>query len=273
MSFQPVIPMNGYTGWRFLERTIESQAERHSQTPMAQRDEGYFRDNIGKIETAADLVADRRLLRVALTAFGLGDDLQNRAYIQRILESPMDEPRSFANRLSDKRYAEFARTFGFADPDGPKTGEKGFAERIVSVFHARQFEIAVGEQDESMRMALALRRDLTELAERDMSEDARWLRILGTPSLRKVFESAFQLPTGFGQMDIDRQMSVMKERTRRSFGEGGIAQFSDPGKLELLTRRFFVGEQLREIQSFRGPSAALTLLMEGQANMAQWRKR
>jgi hypothetical protein len=273
MSFQPVIPMNGYAGWRFLERTIDNQAERHAQTPMAQRDEAYFRDNIGRTDTAADLVADRRLLRVALSAFGLGDDLPNRAFIQRILESPMDEPRSFANRLSDKRYAEFARAFGFADPAGPKTGDKGFAERIVTAFHSRQFEIAVGEQDESMRMALALRRDLVELAGRDMTEDARWLRILGTPSLRKVFEAAFQLPTGFGQADLDRQMSVMKDRTRRTFGEGGVAQFSDPEKLNALIRRYFVGEQLREIQSFRGPSAALTLLMEGQASMAQWRQR
>ncbi len=273
MSFQPVIPMNGYTGWRFLERTLENQAERHAQTPVAQRDEGYFRANIGKIETAADLVADRRLLRVALGAFGLGDDLPNRAFIQRILESPMDEPRSFANRLSDKRYAELARAFRFADADGPKTGAPDFAERIVKAFHARQFEIAVGEQDESMRMALALRSDLTELAERDMSEDARWLRILGTPSLRKVFESAFQLPTGFGQMDLDRQMSIMKDRTRRTFGEGGIAQFVEPDKLEALTRRYFVGEQLREIQFYQGPSAALTLLAEGQANMARWRQR
>jgi hypothetical protein len=68
-------------------------------------------------------------------------------------------------------------------------------------------------------------------------------------------------------------MSVMKDRTRRTFGEGGVAQFSDPEKLNALIRRYFVGEQLREIQSFRGPSAALTLLMEGQASMAQWRQR
>jgi hypothetical protein len=273
MSFQPVIPINGYAGWRFLQRTIDNQAERHAQAPMAQRDVAHFRANIAKVQSAADLVADRRLLRVALTAFGLGDDLNNRAFVQRILESPMDEPRSFANRLSDRRYAEMARAFGFADEKGPKTGEKGFADRIVKAFHAREFEIAVGEQDESMRLALALRRDLAELAGRELSDDAKWMRILGTPNLRKVFESAFQLPTGFGQIDIDRQVGILKDRTRRTFGEGGVAQFAQPEKMDALVRRFFVGEQLREIQSFRGPSAALTLLMEGQANMAAWRRR
>lgn len=273
MSFLPVIPINGYAGWRFLQRTLHSQAENHARTPMAQRDEGYFRDNIGKIETAADLVADRRLLKVALAAFGLGDDLPNRAFIQRILESPLDEPRSFANRLADKRYAEFARAFGFADAEGRKTSGPGFADRMVTAFHARQFEVAVGEQDESMRMALALKRDLNELAQGELSDEAKWFRILGTPSLRKVFESAFQLPTGFGQIDLDRQVDILKDRTRRTFGEGGLAQFTDPEKMNGLIRRFFVGEQLQEIQAFRGPSAALTLLMEGQASMAQWRNR
>lgn len=273
MSFQPVLPMTGYAGWRFLERTIDAQAERHARAPMALRDEAHFRDRIGRIGSAAELVGDRRLLRVALTAFGLADDLPNRAFIQRILESPLDDRRSFANRISDKRYAELARAFGFADPEGPRTGDKGFADRIVKAFRARQFEIAVGEQDDSMRMALALRRDLAELAGREMSDQAKWMRILGTPSLRKVFEAAYQLPAAFGQADLDRQASVLKERTRRVFGAGDVAQFAEPEKMNALIRRFFVGEQLREMQSVRGPSAALTLLAEGQAAMAQLRRR
>ncbi len=272
MSFQPVIPMNGYAGWRFLQRTMETQAENHARAPMAQRDEAYFRDTIGRIGSAAELVADRRLLRVALTAFGLADDLPNRAFVQRILESPLDEPRSFANRLADKRYAEFARAFGFADEGGPKTTEPGFAEKIVKAFHARQFEFAVGEQDTAMRMALALQRDLGELAASDRGDEAKWLRILGTPNLRKVFEAAFQLPQGFGQIDLDRQVTILSERTRRVFGEGGVGQFVEPEKMSALIRRFFVGEQLREIQAQSGPSAALTMLMESQANMARFRQ-
>jgi len=273
MSFQPVIPLGGYTGWRFLQRTIEQQSAQHAKAPMAQRDEAHFREKIGKIGSAADLVADRQLLRVALTAFGLADDLANRAFIQRILESDLTDPRSFANRLSDKRYAEMARAFGFAAADGPKTAAPGFADKTIRAFHARQFEIAVGEQDESMRMALSLKRDLGELAAGTMSDEAKWFRVLGTPSMRKVFESAFQLPKGFGQIDLDRQVGILMDRTRRVFGEGGLAQFTDPEKMNALTRRFFVGEQLREIQANAGPSAVLTLLMDGQANMARFRQR
>ena len=54
--------------------------------PAQQRDEAYFRDRIGKADTAEKLVGDKRLLRIALTAFGLEGDLNSKAFVQKILE-------------------------------------------------------------------------------------------------------------------------------------------------------------------------------------------
>ena len=75
MSFQPVIPLAGYAGWTFLKRTMEKQQAALQATPANQRDEAYFRANVGKVNSAKELVADRRLLKVALTAFGLEADI------------------------------------------------------------------------------------------------------------------------------------------------------------------------------------------------------
>ncbi len=66
MSFQPVIPLPGLSGWRFLQRTMEAQSDVFDRRPDLSRDTAYFEANIGKINSAEDLVADRRLLRVAL---------------------------------------------------------------------------------------------------------------------------------------------------------------------------------------------------------------
>jgi len=78
MSFGPVIPVGGYAGWRFLQRTVEVQKERFVASAKMQRDEAYFRDRIGGISSAEELVADRRLLQIALGAFGLGEDIGNK---------------------------------------------------------------------------------------------------------------------------------------------------------------------------------------------------
>ena len=265
MSFQPVIPLDGYVGWRFLQRTLESQSTAHANTPAAQRDETYVRENIGEITTAKDLVSDRRLLRVALTAYGLADDLPNRAFIEKVLESTTSEGGSFVNRLTDKRYFQLATAFGFGDGPVPKTQFSGFAEALIQRFQDRSFEIAVGDQNDTMRTALALERDLGDLAVQGNSEATKWYTVLGTPSLRTVFETAFLLPSSFGTLDIDRQVQVLQDRTERLTGSNTISQFADPTKLDALTRRYLLAGQIQQVQSQAGASSALTLLQSGQA--------
>ena len=75
MVAQPVLPTGGLVGWRYLVRTEASQSELVRRSPDISRESAHFRDRIANIETAADLVADRQLLKVALGAFGLDDDI------------------------------------------------------------------------------------------------------------------------------------------------------------------------------------------------------
>ena len=103
MSFQPVLPLTGYTGWGFLKRTIAKQQAVQQAAPAQQRDEAYFRDKIGKADTAEKLVNDKRLLRIALTAFGLEGDLNSKAFVQKILEGGTLKEGSLANKLADKQ--------------------------------------------------------------------------------------------------------------------------------------------------------------------------
>jgi len=267
MSFQPVLPLEGYVGWRFLQRTLQAQTEAHANTPVAQRDESYVREKIGSISSAQELVSDRRLLRVALTAFGLADDLPNRAFIEKVLESPTKDTGSFVNRLTDKRYHTLAKAFGFGDGLVPRSQFAGFPDQLIQKFHDRSFEEAVGAQDETMRLALSLERDLGDLARQDSSEATKWYTVLGTPSLRAVFETAYLLPSSFGTLDIDRQVEILRDRTDRLTGNESIAQFSDPEALDTLTRRFVLSEQVQQIQSQSRGSSALALLQNGQASL------
>ena len=273
MSFQPILPLEGYVGWRFLQRTLQSQQSAHAGTAAAQRDEGYFRDKIATINTAEELVSDRRLLKVSLTAFGLEDDLPNRAFLQKALESSIYETGSFVNRLTDKRYFQLAETFGFADRAVPRNKFTGFADTMLEKFRDRSFEVAVGEQQEEMRLALALQRDLPDLAAKDSSEATRWYTILGTPSLRSVFEQAFNLPSSFGTIDVDRQVEILKERTAKLTGSDNVAQFIDPEAVETLTRRYFLAGQVSQIQVASSQANALGLLQMGQASLAGILKR
>ncbi|WP_342077340.1 DUF1217 domain-containing protein [Yoonia sp. SS1-5] len=260
MTFQPVVPLSGYVGWRFLERTLDNQQQAYSTSQPIMRATDYFRENIADVVTAEQLVSDRQLLSVALGAFGLDDDIDNRFFIQTILEEGTLDDDALANRLADPRYADFARTFGFGDRILARTSLTSFPDEIIARFETRQFERAVGEQNNDLRLAMNVEDGLSDILDRTQSETAQWFSIMGNPPLRNVFQTALGLPTSIASIDLDKQLDVFQERSRSVFGTDKIADFQDPEQQENLIRMFLVRAEAASINTVSGGSAALTLL-------------
>ncbi|WP_197918661.1 DUF1217 domain-containing protein [Thiosulfatihalobacter marinus] len=260
MSFQPIIAGNGLTGWAFLKRTLPAQSAAFEQSPALQRDTDYFSKKIGEIDTAEQLVSDRRLLRVALGAFGLGADIDNSFFIRKILEEGTLSADALANKLADTRYAKFSKAFGFGDFATPSTKLSDFPDRIVSAYQARQFEISVGDQEESFRLALNAARELEEIASSSSSDAAKWYTIMGSPPLRSVFETALGLPPAFGQLDLDRQMQDFRDRLSGFSGSSEITQFDSEASRDVLIQRFLLMSQIDTNIGMNSGQIALTLL-------------
>lgn len=259
MSFQPVLAMSGYTGWRFLQRTMETQKEAFVESGPMSRKAEYFRANIASVRSAEALVADRRLLEVALGAFGLDDDIDNKFFIQKVLEEGTLDEKALASRLSDKRYAAFAKAFGFGDFDTPRTALSGFPDEILAKWNDRQFERAVGEQDDTMRHALNLGPALGDILEQSENPRAQWFAIMGNPPLRAVFEGALGFPSSFGRIDLDQQLEQFQDRARSVFGSDKPADFTDPEVQEKIIRLYLMRSELAT-KVTTGASIALTLL-------------
>jgi len=258
--FRPVLPLTGLPGWILLGRTLDAQRAAFDKGPETVRDTAYFEARIGAIGSAEELVADRRLLRVALGAFGLSEDIDNRYLIRKVLEDGTDAPRALANALSDARYRQLSDAFGFGSPAGARTGDEGFGAMIVERFRARSFEVAVGEQDQSLRLAMNATRELTEIASEDTSDETRWFRILGSPPLRAVFETAFGLPSGFAQLDLDRQVEIFRRAADDRLGISAVADFADPAAGERLVRTYLLRDQIGAIAVASPQAIALSLL-------------
>lgn len=258
MSFQPIVPASGLAGWRFLQSTMERQTDAYEKSPVIQKAGDYFAENIAKVKSAEDLVGDRRLLEVALGAFGLSDDIGNKYFIQKVLSEGTSTEGALATKLSDTRYAALADAFSFDTTR--QTEMPGFAEKIVEQYERRSFEVAVGEQNETFRFGLNLERELPEIANKDTSNNAKWYAVMGNSALREVFEVAFGLPSEFGQVDIDQQLEVFKETAQRRFGTDDLADFAAPETLEKLTQLYFLQDQIKQTASFSSGSIALSLL-------------
>lgn len=264
MSYTPVIPFSGLAGWRFLERTEAAQKAAFDKSADVQKDVAYFTEKIGKIASAADLVADRRLLKVALGAFGLGDKIDARAFIRKALEEGTESETAFARRLSDTTYARMAEAFGFGNARGAQTAAGGFAAKITDAYKTNAFQAAVGTASDTMRLAMNFRDQIGDLA---AGEGKSWYTVLASKPLREVFQAAYGLPRSFVNVDIDKQRDVLAAKTEQFFGKDSLAAFQSPQAVEKMLNRFLAKAQLEEgiSPSSRG-AGALALLQAGSSS-------
>ena len=262
MTFSPVVPVSGYAGWTFLNRTMAKQTAAFVKSPEVKRDEDYFRANIGKINSAEQLVADRRLLKVALGAFGLDADINNKAFIEKILKDGTLNTGALGNKLADKQYLKFSAAFGFGDFATPRSKLSDFPDKILAAYRARQFEAAVGNQDGDLRLALNAKRELGTLATKASTEAVKWFGILGNAALKQVFSKALGLPASIGAVDLDQQLQVFQDKAAAVFGDKTVSQFTDPAKVETLIRRFLVRAQADAVSSSSGSGAAALAMMQ-----------
>lgn len=261
MSFQPVLPLGGFQGWQILKANLETQQARFAEAPAQGRDREYFKENIGSITSAEELVKDYRLLRVALGAYGLSDDLPNRAFMEKVLSDGVDNDDALANRLADKRYLAFSEAFGFGGTLPPRTQSPGFADKVLSRFDEQAFEVAVGEQDSDLRLALTATREVPEIAAADTTDSVAWLTVMGNPPLRKVFETAFALPVSTGTLDLDRQLDIFRAGAERVLGSSEFSTLTDPNAVDELVKSFTLQSQIAAGPSFLTPGiSALTIL-------------
>lgn len=266
MTYQPVIPGGGNLGWTFLKQTRESQQAAFDSSTTIQNNSDYFRENIAEVSSAEELVSDRRLLSVALGAFGLDDDINNSFFVQKVLEEGSIDPESFANRLADKRYLAMAEAFAF-DLSPANTALRDFPDEILESYKVRQFEIAVGEQNQDLRLALDAEREIAELAKQEYEEDTAWFMIMGNPALREVFEFALGLPSELAAVDIDQQLEIFRDKSDRLFGVTNPAEFVDPELQEKLVRNFLFRSELDAASSATSRGTVALSLLQSQPSL------
>ncbi len=270
MSFTPAIPLTGFLGWRVFNQTEVRQREIFTNDATTFRNVDYFKENISSAATAADLVTDRRLLTVALGAFGLSDEIDKKALIRRILEEGTEDSNAFANRINDQRWRDFSERFGYGNFAGPRILLSAFREEIATQYVDRTFEERVGEVDTDIRLAMNFRREIERIAENSSPDRVKWLQIMGQRPLRTVMETALGLPTSIGSVDIDQQRDIFMRKAEAIFGSNAPSIFSDPEAVENALQQFFLRKEIENGPSASTPGmAALSILSAPPSGGAQ----
>lgn len=253
--------MTGYAGWAFLKRTHASQMRIFKNSFEINKDIKHYKSNIDKIKKADDLINDRHLLKLSLGAFGLSDDIDSQFFVKRILEDGTNSRNSLSNKMADSRYKDLSKFFGFGDQIPTGYSLKHKVKKLTEDYTKVMFEEAVGKQDETLRLALFGHRTMHEIAEQLGSEKSKWFKILGTPPLRKIFETALNLPSTFSQIDLDTQVKIIKEQSSRKLKMEKPSELKDKDTVSRIVDRFVLQSEIKATAaSISSSSVALTLL-------------
>lgn len=257
---QPALPFTGLMGYQFLSSNFERQINLFSSQPQIEREVNYFEENIVAVQSADDLVGDRRLRHFALDAFGLSEDKDNIFFVKKVLEEGVVDRESFANKLSDPRYRNISKSFGFGLFAGASRFGENFAEGVVGRFKLARFQSAIFEVDADIGKVLASESILDDIVSENKSNDSRWFSVMGHPPVRSVLESALGLPKSMAAIDLDQQLSTFKEKSKDIFGTSDVERFLDADIKEVIARRFLLRQALNVSQTTSSASTALTLL-------------
>lgn len=262
MSFQPLILGTGLSAWIGLQNGFDRQRGLFAARSDLARETGQFQESIAEIASPETLVADRTALKVVLGAYDLGQDIDSRFFIRRILEDGSTDSAALANRLQDSRYKELARGFGQDRFDLGMTRNDAFVTRTIDRYTQVAFEQAVGEQDPDLRLALGVKRLMPEIAAGTTSNDAAWFKVMANPPLREVWETVFGLPQQFGQIDLDKQLEVFKDKAEGVFGTDRISELATEEVSEQIVRRFLLKSQVEAGAAISAQQVALTLMSQ-----------
>jgi hypothetical protein len=261
MTFSAIVPLSGYSGLMFLRKTEASQKASIANSAEHKREAEHFRSTLGKVSNISEFMADRRLLSFALGAFGLKDELKNTAFIRKILVEGHRNSGSFANRLVDKRYLDFAKSFDFEQPGGPSANGKAFFDKIIQNKLNHEFNAAVGSKDPTLRLALEFNQGVKTILDKHLSLNGSWYALMGDIATRRVVEGALGLPTTFARLPIDQQVVGFREGLSGKFGVKEVSNLANPALQERIIQVFTARAALSKTGSISSSlSSALQLL-------------
>lgn len=191
--------------------------------PAVKTATAYYEANIGKVTSIQDFVGNYRLLSYALDAYGLGDQINAKALITKVLEGGVSNPKSLANTLSDSRWKAFAAAFDFAGRGASSVSSTSAVKTTTADYVEQQLESDQGAQDVGVQLALYFQRVAPTISNE--------YGILADPNLLEVAQTIFGLSPATSATNIDAQAKTLSQLMP-------ISDLQDPKKLQQLTERF-----------------------------------
>ena len=196
--------------------------------PAVARDIAKFKAAVDSATSAQQLLQDSTVLKVLLTANGLGDQVQYPALAQKALLSNTKDTTALANQLTDTAWKDTASLFDFANQGLAVLKKSGVVDTITNGYAETAWRQSLDATTPGLSEALTFRAGASSIKSAD--------QILGNATYRSVVTTALGIPEQIAYQDIGAQEQAITNRL-------DISRLQDPKFVETLTTQYLLAEQ------------------------------
>jgi len=220
----------------------ESQTKVFEAQPTVVRDLVTFSEDITSIKSVEDLMNNRIVLNMVLSAFQLETEIDKPAMVKKILtESPTNDE-SLVNRLVEPRWTKLAESLYPLNSDPDFFQKQENVDAILTGYKTNEYEKFQGENADGVREAMYFKRLAGGIE--------TVTQIIADKAIMKVVRVGLGLPESFQGLSFDQQL----ERLERMVD---IEDFKDPEKIDEMIDRFLIFTQVNNNDPTANPMLSL----------------
>jgi hypothetical protein len=214
---------NTTTTYLSIVNNLARYQKLEAQQPAVKTATAYYQANIGKVNSVDQFVGNYRLLSYALQAYGLGDQINNKALIKQVLEQGTSNPKALANTLPNANWKAFAKAFNFSASGSAAPSSSSAISTTTSDYVEQQLEADQGASDPGVQLALYFKRVAPTVSSS--------YGILADQNLLEVVQTIFGLAPTTNAAQIDQEATAINKLVP-------VSDLTDPKKLDQLVERF-----------------------------------
>ncbi|HXT05453.1 MAG TPA: DUF1217 domain-containing protein [Roseiarcus sp.] len=214
---------NTTTAFLAIQNNLARYQKLTAEQPSVKTATAYYQANIGKVSTIGEFVGNYRLLSYALNAYGLGDQINNKALIAKVLEQGTSSPRALANTLENAHWKAFADAFNFSAAGSAAPASATAVATTTSDYVEQKLEENQGQSDPGVQLALYFARVAPTITNS--------LQMLADTNLTQVVQTIFNLPAGTSETQINNEAAALQKLMP-------VSELKGPATVKSLTERF-----------------------------------
>ena len=234
-SADPIAALN------VAEANSSKDIAQEAAQPAVARDIATFTSAVASATNAADLLKNPTVLKVLLTANGLGSQVGNTALAQKALLSDTSQSDALANQLkaTNSAWASTASLYDFATQGLAVLQKPGVVATIANGYAEVLWRQSLDQTTPGLSQALSFRQNASTFTSAD--------QILGDATARSVVTTALGIPEQIAFQPIQAQEHAITNRL-------DIRKLQDPKFVNTLVTQYLLAAQTSASTSSSGSS-------------------